>query len=40
MSWRRKATASVSYGFRKAGSVLQAAEDALYRGPTDRPYHP
>jgi hypothetical protein len=35
-----KATASVSYGFRKANSVLQAAKDALYRGPTDRPYHP
>jgi hypothetical protein len=35
-----QASASVSYGFRGPGSVLQAAEDALYRGPTDRPYHP
>ena len=26
-------TASVSYGFRDAASVLQAAKDALYRGP-------
>lgn len=33
-------TASVSYGFRDAPSVLQAVEDGLYRGPTDRPYHP
>ncbi len=33
-------TASVSYGFRDATSVLQAARDALYRGPTDLPYHP
>lgn len=34
------ATASVSYGFRDAASVVQAVDDALYRGPTDRPYHP
>jgi hypothetical protein len=33
-------TASVSYGFRDADSVLQAVKDALYRGPTHRPYHP
>jgi hypothetical protein len=33
-------TASVSYGFRGPASVLQAARDALYRGPTDLPYHP
>ncbi len=33
-------TASVSFGFRDSASVLQAAEDALYRGPADRPYHP
>jgi hypothetical protein len=33
-------TASVSYGFRGAGSVSQAVEDALYRGPANRPYHP
>jgi hypothetical protein len=33
-------TASVSYGFRDGASVLQAAEDALYRGPTHLPYHP
>jgi len=35
-----KATASVSYGFRGSASVLQAVKDGLYRGPTDRPYHP
>jgi hypothetical protein len=35
-----KATASVSYGFRDSASVAQAVKDALYRGPTDRPYHP
>lgn len=35
-----KATASVSSGFRGSGSVLQAVKDALYRGPSDRPYHP
>lgn len=35
-----KATASVSYGFRDSASVLQAVKDELYRGPTDRPYHP
>jgi hypothetical protein len=34
------ATASVSYGFRDSASVVQAVEDALYSGPTDRPYHP
>jgi hypothetical protein len=33
-------TASVSYGFRGASSVVQAVKDALYRGPSDRPYHP
>jgi hypothetical protein len=33
-------TATVSYGFRDANSVQQAAEDALYRGPTHLPYHP
>jgi hypothetical protein len=33
-------TASVSYGFRGAGSVLQAAKDGLYRGPNHLPYHP
>jgi len=33
-------TASVSYGFRDAASVLQAARDALYRGPTHLSYHP
>ncbi len=32
--------ASVSYGFRNGASVLQAAKDALYRGPTNLPYHP
>jgi hypothetical protein len=35
-----KAVASVSYGFRDPASVLQAVKDQLYRGPTDRPYHP
>jgi hypothetical protein len=35
-----KAVATVSYGFRDANSVLQAVRDAVYRGPTDRPYHP
>jgi hypothetical protein len=34
------ATASVSYGFRDSASVLQAVKDELYRGPTNRPYHP
>jgi hypothetical protein len=33
-------TASISYGFRDAASVLQAAKDALYRGPTHLSYHP
>jgi hypothetical protein len=33
-------TASVSYGFRGPHSVVQAVDDALYRGPADRPYHP
>jgi hypothetical protein len=32
--------ASVSYGFRDSASVAQAVKDALYRGPTNRPYHP
>ena len=32
--------ASVSYGFRDGASVLQAAKDALYGGPTNLPYHP
>jgi hypothetical protein len=35
-----KAVATVSYGFRGANSVLQAVKDAVYRGPTDQPYHP
>lgn len=33
-------TATVSYGFRDAASVVQAVKDAFYRGPTNRPYHP
>jgi hypothetical protein len=33
-------TASVSYGFRGSDSVVQAVKDALYRGPSHRPYHP
>ena len=33
-------TASVSYGFRDGRSVLQAAKDALYKGPNNLPYHP
>ena len=33
-------TASVSYGFRKVESVIQAVKDGLYRGPAHRPYHP
>jgi hypothetical protein len=33
-------TASVSYGFRGPDSVGQAVRDALYRGPTNLPYHP
>ena len=33
-------SASVSYGFRSSVSVIQAVKDQLYRGPTDRPYHP
>lgn len=33
-------TATVSYGFRNAKSAEQAVEDALYRGPDNRPYHP
>jgi hypothetical protein len=32
--------ATVSYGFRDAASVVQAVEDALYKGPSKRPYHP
>lgn len=35
-----KAVATVSYGFRGPNSVLQAVKDAVYRGPTDQPYHP
>ena len=35
-----KAVGQVSYGFRDANSVLQAVKDAVYRGPTDQPYHP
>jgi hypothetical protein len=35
-----KAVATVSYGFRDGKSVLQAVKNALYRGPTDQPYHP
>jgi hypothetical protein len=37
---KHAATASVSYGFRDSASVLQAVKDELYRGPTNRPYHP
>ena len=33
-------TAVVSYGFRGAGSVEQALDDALYKGPQDLPYYP
>jgi hypothetical protein len=33
-------TAAVSYGFRGPNSVVQAVRDQLYRGPTNRPYHP
>ncbi len=33
-------TASVNYGFRDGRSVLQAAKDALYKGPNNLPYHP
>jgi hypothetical protein len=33
-------TASVSSGFRDSASVVQAVKDALYEGPSDRPYHP
>jgi hypothetical protein len=32
--------ATVSYGFRSTASVVQAVDDALYRGPDDVPYHP
>ena len=32
--------ATVSYGFRGAGSVEQAVEDAAYEGPSDLPYYP
>lgn len=32
--------ALVSYGFRGPKSVLQAVNDALYRGPKNLPYHP
>jgi hypothetical protein len=33
-------TAVVSYGFRGEGSVEQALDDALYKGPADLPYYP
>jgi hypothetical protein len=32
--------AQVSYGFRNAGSVVQAVRDALYSGRDDLPYSP
>jgi hypothetical protein len=32
--------ATVRYGFRGPDSVLQAVEDALYKGPDDVPYYP
>jgi hypothetical protein len=32
--------ATVSYGFRSPQSVVQAVDDALYRGPDDLPYNP
>ena len=32
--------AEVSYGFRNAGSVVQAVRDALYSGRDDLPYSP
>jgi hypothetical protein len=32
--------ASVSYGFRSSQSVVQAVQDALYRGKDGLPYHP
>jgi hypothetical protein len=32
--------ATVSYGFRKVQSVVQAVNDALYRGPDGLPYSP
>jgi len=32
--------AILSYGFRGPQSVEQAVRDALYKGPTDLPYHP
>jgi hypothetical protein len=33
-------TASVSYGFQGPDSVDQAIRNALYKGPSDLPYHP
>jgi hypothetical protein len=33
-------TATVTYGFRDSASVLQAVKDAIYRGPSNLPYHP
>jgi hypothetical protein len=33
-------TATVSYGFRGPQSVVQAVEDAEYKGKTNLPYHP
>jgi hypothetical protein len=32
--------ATVSYGFRGPGSIVQAIEDAEYKGKTDLPYYP
>ncbi|MGH2956681.1 MAG: hypothetical protein ACRDL6_06785 [Solirubrobacterales bacterium] len=32
--------ATVSYGFRSSQSVVQAVEDALYKGKDNLPYHP
>jgi hypothetical protein len=32
--------ASISYGFRSADSVLQAVDDAAYRGANNLPYYP
>jgi hypothetical protein len=33
-------TATVSYGFQGPKSVVQAIEDAAYKGPSDLPYYP
>ena len=32
--------ATVSYGFRGPGSVVQAVKDAEYKGKTNLPYYP